>query len=66
MGERTNPDDIIRSEATWKAVRFSRPSLIRIKLLPQINESAIKMSQLINLLFKICTLFSTKMIYLYP
>ena len=52
-GNNINPEEMIRSEATWKAVKCSSPSFINIKLLPQINESAIKINQLINLLFKI-------------
>ena len=51
MGNKTSPDEIILIEATWKADKFSKPSFIRIKLLPQIKEREIKMSQLINFEF---------------
>ena len=44
---------MILKEATWKAVNATSPSFINIKLLPQINESAMNINQLINLLFNI-------------
>ncbi len=50
-GSNTNPDEMIRIEATWNAVRLIIPSFIKIKLLPQINESEMKMTQLKTLLF---------------
>ena len=52
MGNKTSPEEMIRNDATWKALRLTRPSFIKIKLLPQIKESAIKINQLRNLLFK--------------
>ncbi len=52
MGSSTRPEEMMRKEATWKAVRLIIPSFIKIKLLPQIKERAIKMNQLKNLLFK--------------
>lgn len=52
MGSKTSPEEMIRNDATWKALRLTRPSFIKIKLLPQIKESAIKINQLRNLLFK--------------
>ena len=52
-GNKTNPDEMIRMEATWKAVNATRPSFINMKLLPQITDNEIKISQLISLLFKI-------------
>ena len=51
-GNKTNPEEIMRKEATCKAVRPIRPSFIKIKLLPQIKERIMKMNQLINLEFK--------------
>ena len=53
VGNRTNPEEMILKDATWKGVRLIRPSFIKIKLLPQINESAIKSSQFKNLLFNV-------------
>ena len=43
---------MMRKEATWNAVNATRPSFIKIKLLPHIKDKAINISQLINLLFK--------------
>lgn len=43
---------MIRKDATWNAVRATRPSFINMKLLPQIKDRAINISQFINLLFK--------------
>ena len=42
---------MMRKEATWNAVNATRPSFIKIKLLPQMMESEIKINQLIRLLF---------------
>ena len=53
MGDSTNPDEMILKEATWKAVNETSPSFIKIKLLPQINDSAMNITQLISLLFNI-------------
>lgn len=52
-GSNTIPEKTIRNEATWNAVKRSNPSFIIIKLLPQITDSAIKISQFKNPLFKI-------------
>ena len=52
-GNNTMPEKTIRSEATWKAVNLSRPSFIMMKLLPQMMESRIKISQFKKPLFKI-------------
>lgn len=49
MGDKKIPDATILRDATWIAVRLTRPTLIRIKLLPQIKESMKKMSQLRSL-----------------
>lgn len=51
-GNKTKPEEIIRKEATCKAVTPTRPSLIKIKLLPQIKDRIMKMNQLRNLAFK--------------
>ncbi len=51
IGNNTSPDEMILMEATSKAVSALSPSFINIKLLPQMNESAAKMSQLKSLLF---------------
>ena len=51
-GNNTSPDEMMRKEATWNAVNATRPSFIKIKLLPHIKDRAINISQLINLLFK--------------
>lgn len=47
-GSKIKPAEIILIDATWKAVKCTNPSFIKIKLLPQIKESAIKRNQLIN------------------
>jgi hypothetical protein len=52
-GRSTRPDEMILNDATWKAVRCTSPSLIRIKLLPQMMERIIKRNQLMNLGFKV-------------
>ena len=44
-GSKTIPEKMIRSDATWKAFKFTSPSFIMIKLLPQITDSIINMSQ---------------------
>ena len=51
-GNNTIPEEIIRKEATWNGFNLTKPSFIKMKLLPQIKESATKSSQLYNLLFK--------------
>ena len=51
-GNNTRPEEMIRNDATWKAVRLTRPSFIKIKLLPQITEREINMIQLNALLLK--------------
>jgi len=52
-GSKIKPEEMMRNDATWKAVRLTRPSFIKIKLLPQIKDSTIKRNQLKNLLFKV-------------
>ena len=52
-GSKTMPEKIIRSDATWKAFKFSSPSFIIIKLLPQMMDSMINMNQFKKPLFKI-------------
>ena len=44
-GSKTIPEKIIRKDATWNAVKFSNPSFIIIKLLPQIIESIMNINQ---------------------
>jgi len=44
-GSKTIPEKMIRNEATWKAFKFTSPSFIMMKLLPQMIDSMIKISQ---------------------
>lgn len=46
------PEKIIRNDATWYADKLTSPSFIKIKLLPQMMESIIKMNQFKNPCFK--------------
>ena len=50
IGSKTIPAEMMRMEATWKAVSETIPSFIKMKLLPHIKESRIKSSQLSGLL----------------
>ena len=50
-GNKTIPENTIRSAATWYAVKCNMPSFIIIKLLPQIMERIINISQFKNPLF---------------
>lgn len=53
-GSKTIPEKTIRRAATWNAVKWSKPPFIKMKLLPHIMESRMKMNQLKNPCFKIC------------
>lgn len=48
VGNNTNPENTIRSEATWYAERLFNPSFIRMKLLPQMMDRVIKINQFKN------------------
>jgi len=57
MGNKIIPEETILIDATWNAERLISPSLIRIKLLPHINDNAEKISQLIIFGFKFSDVF---------
>lgn len=51
VGNKTIPENTIRSDATWYADKLTSPSFINTKLLPQITDSIINMNQFKKPLF---------------